>query len=229
MILYPHGPFISRGVDDIPPFSSRESNPGEPIPEFCEYWHSLEKEKMREQFPALAKRIKCVGYPGLDSEWLEYLRESVLENGTAKSTVGPLLRCLFITRKFQKNADDYGVMQHEEFMEIYETLVSLVKKSPYEIELVIKPHPSNDFKGINNLFKSSGLENWRLSYEPVAAEASRSDMIVAVPSTSILGPVMMGKPVIVLNCSVIDQFNNAWSYMRYFFRVSNILRMTWFN
>jgi hypothetical protein len=219
VILYPHGPFISNGVDYIPPFSEREKDSQAPLPNFCEYWHSLKQEKTKEHFPAIQDRIFCVGYPGLDSEWLQYLRNELVakKNPVEQTDSAKKIRCLFITRKFQKNATDYGVMQFEEFMDIVNSLVSLINQNSNNIELIVKPHPSNDFKGITKLMNDSGVKDWKISYEPVSVEAARSDLVVAVPSTSIIGPVLLGIPVIVLNCSIIDQFNDAWSFMKYFF------------
>ncbi len=212
VVLYPHGAFCSNGREEL--FYSKKARSKEkPLPDFCEYWYPCIKEETVDSYPLMKKQMFYVGYPGLDSEWLVHLWD---RDGKEKVS-GDAIRCVLIVRKSQKNAQDYGVLEYDEFIEMLNAVLSALRETGKHIKVIIKPHPSNDFIGLSNMMEASGYPDWEISYEPNYLEITRCDFVIAVPSTSILVPLMYGLPVIVLNCSVKKQFDEAWWFMKELF------------
>lgn len=224
VVLFPHGPFISNGCDVL---NYGGSTTGEkPVPSFCEYWYSLREEQTAKAYPDIAHQIVYVGYPGLDNEWLEYLRREYYIEGKGKkdeSNKERIYKCLFIVRKFEKNARDYGVLQYDEFVNLIQSVVTVFKKCRHRIHIIVKPHPSNDFVGLKYIMDNVGYNNWEISSEPNYLLMQECDFVLTVPSTSFLVPLMFGKPVIIIKTSFLDQMKEAWSFMERFFYGSKFL------
>jgi len=209
LILYPHGPFISNGYEKIAPLSNREKDKESPLPDFCHYWFACKEEFTHLKYPKIDKRITWSGYPGLDSDWLCYLKNKFNHRKNNDSQI----RILFIIRKFAKfgGEQDYGVLQYDEFHEILNEVIRVTQDSSLDIRLVIKPHPHNDYKGISEIVDP--YDNIEVTYEPNYYEIVKSDLVIGFPSTSLLIPLFYGIPVVLLNCSVLDQFKNEWPFM----------------
>ena len=222
--LYPHGPFISNGQEVIPLFGDNDVDEQRPIPGYCRYWYSCKYESTVDNYPLISDQFSWVGYPGLDNEWFGYLDScnylSDLKRDNGSGSVENEVRVLFLIRKFEKiipgHEQCYGVLEYDEFLDIINEVFEVLSSCGREIKLVIKPHPANDFKGLANILNS--YSNWEISSEPVYPEMTRSDIILGVPSTSLLMPLLYGKPVLVINCSALEQFESEWDFMYDFFR-----------
>ncbi len=228
VILYPHGSFISNGRDYLH-FSEKENNEQKPLPEFCDYWYSLAKDETAKHYPLNAKQMHCVGYPGLDSEWLRYIKQNFVNDYHQNDEI----RCLFIIRKFVSGPPGYGELKYDEFLTILGNVTRAFKRSGKNIKIIIKPHPANDYVGFEKIMKRIGYINWTLTHEPIYHAITQCDCVIAVPSTSILVPVMYGLPVMVINCSVMQQFEKEWWFMtklfsgfKYFVNTSEVENKT---
>lgn len=210
VVLTPHGAFSSTGFDHL--HYGRDSGP-QPLPDFCYYWYPCDREETVARYPALSSQMRYVGYTGLDSEWFDYVRQRYPDPRRQTVDGRAPLRCLFIIRKFLPKAE-YAVFDEREFRSIVDAVVGGLRRSGRDIRLVVKGHPSNDLDRVRAIFDASGYANWELTREPIYLEITRADFVVSVPSTSTLVPAMHGLPVIFLNCSVLDQFYEAWPFMR---------------
>ncbi|MCF7894496.1 MAG: hypothetical protein K9L84_05510 [Candidatus Omnitrophica bacterium] len=217
VVLYPHSPFPSSGRYSLH-YGYREWNKGEVIPEFCCYWSSLREELTFDNYPQLQDRNFYAGYPGNDLEWFDYLKSDynrLLNNDDGEKQ----LKCLFIARRFvldEPNDGSYDYMYLEEVLDILTSLADCFKKLNLNIELVIKPHPQNDFNSIKKMMNCIDCSNWSITYQPIYQELVKNDFFVSVPSGITLIPALYGKPVILINCSVKKLFER-WSVTKKIF------------
>jgi hypothetical protein len=149
-----------------------------------------------EQCPLSKDQFYYVGYPGLDRKSLEFLNP--IYDGNAKRK----LRCLFIIRKFVRNNRDDWVFDYEEFMQIAWATIDSLRKTGIEITLVVKPHPSNDFKEVEDVLFLLGYDDFEITYESIYEVIPQCDFVISISSTVMLIPAIYGLPVIFLNSSV---------------------------
>jgi hypothetical protein len=107
-------------------------------------------------------------------------------------------------------------MYLEEVLDILTSLADCFKKLNLNIELVIKPHPQNDFNSIKKMMNCIDCSKWSITYEPIYQELVKNDLFVSVPSGITLIPALYGKPVILINCSVKKLFER-WSVTKEIF------------
>ncbi len=205
VFLYPQGAFASSGSYDVS-YGVKRNECDRTIPEFAEVWYSFSQEFVAERYPDIKDQCHYVGYTGLDSEWLNYL---AADNDKRENK----LKCLFIIRKFVRNNSDDWVFDHDEFMPIARAVVDSLKKTGLEITLVVKPHPSNDFEKVKNVFSRLGYDNLEVTYESIYEVMGNCDFAISISSTVMLVPAVYGMPVIFLNSSVKDTFER-WEPMK---------------
>lgn len=211
VILYPHSPFPSTGRYSIQ-YGDVSKNNGRVMPEFCEYWYSFKEELTPKDYPELKNQFFYTGYPGLDSEWYEYLRKRNKSNKKG-------LKCLFIARRFVPEVPNDGTSDYileKEFLEMINATIDSLKKTGENIELVIKPHPQNDYKSIENIMRQTDYENWRVTYETIYEEIADTDFVVSIHSGIVTVPYVFGIPVILLNSTAKGLFEK-WGVIKEMF------------
>ena len=206
VVLYPQGAFASTGSYEVS-YGKRKNIGDTMLPEFCEVWYSFSKEITAERYPLSKDQFCYVGYPGLDREWLESL-DSTYGGNTKRR-----LKCLFIIRKFVRNNRDDWVFDYEEFMQIARATIDSLRKTGLEITLVVKPHPSNDFKEVEDVLSLLGYDDFEITYESIYQVIGRCDFVISISSTVMLIPAIYGLPVIFLNSSVKETFER-WEPMK---------------
>jgi hypothetical protein len=145
--------------------------------------------------------------------------KSNYNRSTEKKDGNKQLRCLFIARRFVINEPDDGssdYMYLEEMLDILNSLIGCFKKFDLKIELVIKPHPQNDFNSIKKMMNCIDYSEWSITYEPIYQEIVKNDFFVSVPSGITLIPALYGKPVVLINCSVKKLFER-WNITKEIF------------
>jgi hypothetical protein len=213
--LLPHAPHHT-GTTGFTPFKDMD----DPLPDFAEYWMPFRYDRHWEALPDRKDQFVYVGYPGLDAEWLAWLQgEGRTLAGATPTTEGGPLRCLFIIRKFLEEGQprppghDPLIFDHAEFMSYLRLLAEAVKRSGAEIEVIVKPHPSNDYDAVARTFAKSGIPRWRITPESVYANLPNIDMAVSLYSTTLLIPAMAGVPTVLLHSRVQDVIHQ-WDEMR---------------
>ena len=191
VILLPHAPHHST-TKAFTPFL-----PENPLPPFCEYWMPFKYDKTWVVLPAKKRQFFYTGYPGLDQKWLNYLKRNPTQSRSQQ------LKCLLIVRKFmpkgvKRQQDDHFAYEYQEFSSLIRMVVDLVYTTNNNIQIVVKPHPSNDRRALFTLFKELGVQNWIISNEPIYDQISVTDFVISLYSTILLVPAIVGIPTILI-------------------------------
>jgi hypothetical protein len=207
-VLYPHGPYYSAGSFEVPlPPDCRVARDGE-IPDNFDFWYPHKADDIPERYSSSKDNIFFSGYPGLDTGWLDFIRKRYGKERTPEAPV----RFLFLIRKFMDNSTDAWAYETSEFAAICKSISRGIEDSGVEVEFTVKPHPSNDYTAVRRFLDDMGLSKWKITYDPVYLATVKSDVVVSVPSTSNLIPVLSGLPVVFLATSVRKAFNR-WNGM----------------
>ena len=214
VMLLPHAPHHT-GTTSFTPFDEN----GEKLPKYCEYWMPFIHDKCWEVMPDKMDQFVYVGYPGLDSEWLTYLTGQSFKsaNKSYRSNEAKSLKCLFIIRKFLDEGQaptvhDALVFNYDDFLYYLNLVGDAIKNINADIEIIIKPHPSNDFNYLAKIFDTSSIPKWKIGYESIYGMISDIDLVISLYSTTLLIPAMAGIPTIILN-SRIQQEMQQWEEM----------------
>lgn len=210
-IFYPHGPYYSAGSYRIPLPPNGKMATDKDLRPTDEIWYPHLADDVSISYPKNKERCFYSGYPGLDSEWLLFMRKSCRRELTSRDE--RFLRCLFLIRKFEDRPEHDWIFQTEEFISICREVVSGLRASEEKVELIVKPHPINDYTKTEEVFDSLEYPHWKITYNPVYQEVVNSDLVVSVPSTSNLIPIMYGLPVVHMDCSVMQTFYR-WKGMK---------------
>ena len=211
VVHYPHGPYYSSGGFRPPlPPSGDPAVDGE-IPADHDIWYPHLADDVAAAYPRDRAKFFFSGYPGLDAEWLEYVRRTALTTNVKRSVQA--LECLFIIRMFMDGSDDAWVFETEEFINLCKNVKDAIEKCGRRISVTVKPHPSNNHPRTRAVLDELGANDWHITYDPIYPAAARSDLVISVPSTSNLIPAISGLPVVLLNCSVKRAFDR-WQGMR---------------
>jgi hypothetical protein len=212
VVLLPHGTHEVHPVKEFIPFDER----GEALPPYCDFWSSLRFETPELNCPGKEAQFARIGYPGLDSEWMEFLGGPEAPRPALPPVDDGRLRCLLILRKFLPEGYprpvgfDPFTLDYDDMLSHLNTVGDAIAKLAASVEVVIKPHPSNNFPMLKAILERSTLRNWIISAEPMYPLLPVIDFAISIFSTSMLLPAMYGRPVIVLNSSLQQYVHNRW-------------------
>ena len=205
VVLLPHAPHHVWTVA-FTPFDAK----GEQLPDYCEFWMPFRFERTWEALPERRSQFAYVGYPGLDSEWLAQIESGNLLRSTVKPRLSrseDSLRCLFVIRKFLVKGQA-RMPHHTAFIYDYDEILyylnlvgTALKQAGVDIELIVKPHPSNNFPAVKDLFAESKISNWRITHDSIYSILPEIDFVISLYSTVFFIPAMTGIPVVLLNSS----------------------------
>jgi hypothetical protein len=196
VIMLPHAPHHAT-TTAFTPFDEN----GEALPEYCEFWMPFKFARAWVNMPDQKSQFAYVGYPGLDTSWLERFKPA------PNSHHGPL-RLLFVIRRFLPEGQVRGsdvdtfIYDYAEFTRLLGIVSSAIKTTTADIELIVKPHPSNDFQSLKQVFARSGIPRWRIAQDSVYALLPVCDAVISLYSTILLITAMAGIPTIVLNSRI---------------------------
>ena len=212
VVLVPHGAHIGFATNHFIPFNEK----GDELPDYCEFWMPYMNDKSWHSLPEKKSQFHYVGYPGLDSEWLEMMKKNkeLYNNSSKLKQDRKNLKCLFIIRPFRKASNHPMIIELDEFNYLLDKVREVIYKSDISIKLIIKPHPSNDNNLLWNVMRSSGISDWEISYESIYALLSDINCVISLYSTTLLVPAMAGIPVILLNVSSQGVINQDPDYRR---------------
>jgi len=210
VVLLPHAPHHT-GTTAFTPFDER----GEPLPDYCEFWMPFKFDRSWERLPEKKAQFVYVGYPGLDSAWL-----ARPEFGAARARrAADPLRCLFIIRKFLRPGQsrppghDAYVFDYDEFLVYVRCVAAALRAADAPVELVVKPHPSNDFRLLRDVFAESGIARWSITHDSIYGVAPACDLVISLYSTTLLIPAMAGVPTVLLHSRIQDEIHQ-WDEMK---------------
>ena len=202
VFLLPHAPHHGY-LTALTPFDDAS----EILPDYCEFWMPFRFDKSWEKLPEKKLQFAYVGYPGLDSEWLDQFSRNTPQYAKGKTNSphsNEPLKCMFVVRRFmakgQPSPEAY-IYEYDEFSFYLKLVGTALKVAGIDIELIVKPHPSNDFQALQDIFAESGILNWRITHDPIYASLSEIDFVISLYSTVFFIPAMSGIPVAILNSS----------------------------
>lgn len=214
IVLMPHAPHFINPTDEY--FSFYEKNPD--ITDLADFWKPFQFGKPEENLPTRASHFPFVGYPGLDAEWLEYL----LKGKTARTET--TLTCLLVIRKFlpkgfvrPENYDPF-TLDYTDMKDFLTGVGQALKKNGVTVKLLVKPHPSNNFKMTVDLFKTLDLPPWEISFEPFYGVLPQVDFGIGLFSTANVIPMLGGIPMILVNTKLHQFVHQSWDVLADMYR-----------
>ena len=213
VILLPHGTHEVHPYKEFIPFDEQ----GESLPEFCEFWSSMKFETPWEILPEKKHLFQVVGYPGLDDEWVQFLKKQNVEkkNSNKKYNVVTVLRKYLPEGVIKPKDYDPFTLQYDEVL----NFLSNVQKAVEEIkdnhfEFIFKPHPSNNFTSLKEIIKRAGIKSFKISDGPIYELLPETDLVVSIFSTVLLVPVIHNIPVITVNTPLQNYVHNRWDKLK---------------
>jgi hypothetical protein len=202
VILMPHAPHHTS-TDRFTPVLDTN-----PIPSNFEYWMPFKFDQYWRAKPELKEKFFYSGYPGLCSanEWLKLDSQPRINNQP---------KVLFIIRKFfpkriksiPKGHDAFAFL-YCEFEEMLNNLIQQLKIVFNEFEIDIKPHPSTDQNLLSKMIKKYNCKNISVNIrdESIYNVINDYDIFISLYSTTLLIPILAGKPTVVINTRIQDEF-----------------------
>lgn len=208
--LVPHAPHLRDPVSEFAPFDEK----GNALPDYCQFWVPLKYGTPWLAIPDKKKNFFITGYPGMDSQWLNFLKSR--NNSYVKNN--KKLKVLFVIRRYlpkgesrTEQTDDF-IINYEDFIEPLKALNNcLLALCSYE--LIIKPHPSNNYQELLKDIQSLHIKNYSISYEPIYQHIGEVDMVISLPSTVLLISAMAGIPTIIINNELQQKIHKRWSIL----------------
>jgi hypothetical protein len=206
--LLPHAPHQTT-ADAFIPFDAER---GRTLASYCDYWMPFSRDEAWVNAPEHRERFAYTGYPGLDDEWLTFLR------GQRPRGDGPR-RGLFIIREFRglgsgrPQDDDPYILEAAEFERYCRLVEDARSRLPGSTQIILKPHPSNNQRTFERSLRSLGISDWTVTYESIYDVLPDVDFVVSLYSTTLLIPAMAGIPVTVLNTRM-QEVLHRWDAMR---------------
>jgi len=216
VVLLPHGTHEVHPTKEFIPFDER----GEALPPYCDFWSSLRFETPEQNCPGKESQFAKIGYPGLDTEWMEFLGGADSPKAALSAATAGRLRCLLILRKFlpegypRPQGFDPFTLDYADMLAHLNVVGDAITTMGSDVQVVIKPHPSNNFPMLSAILDRSRITNWVISSEPMYPLLPVIDFAISIFSTSMLLPAMYGRPVVVLNSGLQQYVHNRWDKLR---------------
>jgi hypothetical protein len=219
--LLPHAPHLRDPVSEFCPFDGEV----EALPDFCEFWVPLKFGTPWIQIPERQSQFYVSGYPGLDSDWLNWCKDGAGISRISRK-FGEPLRCLFIMRRYlpqgsirPKDTDPY-ILDFDDLYVPLKKMLDVFKSLKIDIRLIIKPHPANNYKILANDLERLEVKSWEISHESIYDLLPRIELAIGVFSTVLLVPAMAGIPSVLLKTKLQDVVNSEWPLIEEMYRGS---------
>lgn len=220
-VVIPHAPHYS-----VSEYAFSPVNPhGKEIYDDCDIWLPFQKAKPWISKPDLIKQFFYVGYPGLDTKWLNFCRKSKIQKTQKK-----LINVFYIGRKFLdfKNSNFVTLDFNTVYSEIFQINKSFVDLN-LNYKLIFKIHPSGSFYMAQKLLKKLKIHDYEITIKPIYSHLASTDIVLSTYSTSAIIPAMAGIPTLIFKSKVQAEVNSLWkeidklySNMMYFIEINQI-------
>lgn len=212
VVLLPHGTHEVHPFKEFIPFDER----GQALAPYCDFWSAMRYETPEVNCPGQESHFARISYPGLDTEWMEFLASSGAPGATLPPATPGQLRALLILRKFlpegyrrPANFDPF-TLDYDEMLRHLNLVGDALSRHRADVQVVIKPHPSNNFPMLEEILARSTIRRWVISSEPMYPLLPLIDFAVSIFSTSMLLPALYGRPVVVLNSRLQQYVHDRW-------------------
>ncbi len=155
------------------------------------------------------ERLTYVGFPGFDSEWFSYLKES---RNHHYFSILPLkrkkLRYMLLTRDVMDLADTRRKSSSEDFMSILNTLQQEIH-GHNDVEILVKPHPKQNVDNLKRFLSDAGFKNPLVVADALYVVLPSIDFAVTMQSSGTYYPLTYGIPCIHL----IKGYHEPFAYL----------------
>lgn len=222
VVLLPHAPHNIDAVEDFIAFDEK----GHSMTDYCDYWEAfLYETHWKKECISRVEQFPTIGYPGLDSSWLSWMMAHNKDGlPRAKRPVGNdrMLDIVFIARKFlpegyfrPKDFDPF-TLDYNDFLKYLGYIADALDKINQPARIIVKPHPSNSYPMVKEIFSRSKIKEWAISAEPFYEVLPKSDLVISLFSTSLLIPAMAGIPTILINSDLQD-YVHRWDKLEHMY------------
>lgn len=213
IVLMPHAPHFINPTDEYFPYYKDHPE----IAVHADFWNPFQYGEPWKNLPERKSQFPFIGYPGLDSEWLDYILKNKKEERSVKNQGS--LKCLLVIRKFlpkdfrrPENFDPF-TLDYEDLKRFLQMVGEAIRKTGLPVENIVKPHPSNNFQMTRELLEQVELPAWSFSYDPFYALLPKIDFGIALFSTANLIPILAGIPMILMNTPLQKFVGGRWSVL----------------
>lgn len=214
IVVMPHAPHFIHPEDEFFPFYKDNLD----LADLADFWVPFAPACPWQNWPERKNQFPVIGYPGLDAEWWAYLKSQQASKQKSKAQM-QTRKCLLVIRKFlpqdferPENYDpftlDYNVM-----LSFLTMVRDAIQKSGLDIEVCVKPHPSNNRQTTTDLVQKVGFAKWSLSYEPFYEQLPQMDLTLALFSTAVMIPALHGIPTILFHNELQEFVNSSWDVL----------------
>jgi len=210
VVILPHAPHY---LDQF--FSHVPVNPfGKDVYDHCDIWVPFHSSTPSHKRPELEKQFFYSGYPGFDSEWINY-NKSINErsDGDEKKHI------LYIGRKFldknSKRPDGYNfvTMDYNDVLSELNVIYDSIATCGCDYLFIFKMHPSSSEKLVRKLLIESKLQNYVISRDASYSFIGTVDLVVAPYSTAIFSYAISGIATIILKSDMTDEVTSNWGIL----------------
>ena len=183
------------------------------LPSYCRHWMPFKYGEPWKNNNTPKDQFKLVGYPGMDKDWLSYLKQKKGENKDR-------LNILYIIRRYVDRTNpmykyyDYYIVDKKDVFSPLEKLINIIKDENIDANIIIKPHPKNSIEELQNDFKSLNYQNIEISSEPIYKLCLKTDIAISLHSTILFIPILMGIPTIIINNALHEKVVTKWSLLK---------------
>ena len=126
-----------------------------------------------------------IGYPPFFTEWIELINN--YSSGTISQNPIVLIYSRHINERY---------MDPEKYVILMGSTLNVVRKKFGNINIVIKPHPREEIRKIEEILRSQKISNVKVSYEHPAVLAKNAKIAITFWGSVILESLSMGVPTV---------------------------------
>jgi hypothetical protein len=212
VVLLPHAPhYIGAGAE----FCRFDEHNDNLMPEYTEHWMPFKYGEPWKVAPSHRAQFINIGYPGLDTSWWEYI--------SSDKKVNKKIRCLVLARKcLPKHQQrpigfDESTLDYEEGMNFYAMLNKTIREAGFDIEIVVKPHPSSSEPENHEMLSAVGLENYVISYESFYDLLPSIDVVVSQFTTALSLSIAYNIPTMLVETKLQHSVHDRWPILADFY------------
>jgi len=208
VVILPHAPHY---VDQF--FSHVSVNPfGQEMHEKCDIWMPFLPATPVQKKPELEKQLFYSGYPGFDSEWIDYnksMNESDANHG--KTCI------LYIGRKFldkniaRPDGYDFVTMDYKDVLNELNMMHDSLVANNCDYLLIFKPHPSSSLPLVEKILNECKINHYKIVSDASYSFLGDVSLVISPYSTAFFVFLISGIPTIILESKMTTEVSKRWS------------------
>ncbi|MDC1425221.1 hypothetical protein N8135_03465, partial [Oceanospirillaceae bacterium] len=215
VVLLPHAPHEIRETSKYVPYKYDI----EELPKYCFYWEAFIHVQTWKMNVKRKDNFIFVGYPGLDSKWLQNLKDE--SNNVAVMKDNHRIRVLLVIRNFTSESSGDSkhlfIQSYQEVFKQIELTVNALNSSLVDYELIIKPHPSTSIECVREILVKIKVIDFKISYQPYSNTLEDADMVLSSFSTTMVIPPLYGLPIVIYNDRTMA-YVEEWGILKKLYR-----------